>query len=164
MNVIRKGPEEYEFTSRTGGANKGKVHAHLKTGDNDQLFKIQMNVIRKGPEEYEFTSHTGGANKGKVHAHLKTGDNDQLFKIQVTEIKEPFELMLKNTVAGGKQSSQAELTLDPLGTKKTYGVENIIESEGNKFRALRTTLKHPKRGIHFEVLRPARNKYAFSVQ
>uniref|UniRef100_A0A0M3IR83 Alpha-mannosidase n=1 Tax=Ascaris lumbricoides TaxID=6252 RepID=A0A0M3IR83_ASCLU len=72
--------------------------------------------------------------------------------------------MLKNTVAGGKQSSQAELTLDPLGTKKTYGVENIIESEGNKFRALRTTLKHPKRGIHFEVLRPAQNKYAFSVQ
>uniref|UniRef100_A0A914ZTX6 Vitellogenin n=2 Tax=Parascaris TaxID=6254 RepID=A0A914ZTX6_PARUN len=136
----------------------------LKLETPSQRSHTQMNVIRKGPEEYEFTSHTGGANKGKVHAHLKTADNDQLFKIQITEIKEPFELILKNNVAGGKQSSQAELTLDPLGTRKTYGVENIIESEGDKFRALRTTLKHPKRGIHFEILRPAQNKYAFSVQ
>ncbi|VDM25504.1 unnamed protein product [Toxocara canis] len=117
-------------------------------------------VMRNFNKKYQFEMNING-NRGSLKLQTPT---QLVTDAQVTDIKEPFELMLKNAVVGGKQSSQAELIVDPLATKKTYGVENIIESEGDKFRALRTTLKHPKRSVHFEVLRPAHNKYSLSVQ
>ncbi|KAM3718740.1 putative apolipophorin protein [Dirofilaria immitis] len=139
--------------------NKGivKLQTPTHTIDNPQI-----RIIRKGSTEFEI--HTEDGSGGRIYAHVKTGNYDKLLKIQITEILEPFELHLENNVIGGKQKSIAELTLDPLGQKRTYGVENEIESEGETFRALRSSLKQPKRTIKIELLRPAQNKYVFSVQ
>uniref|UniRef100_A0A8R1Y3W3 Vitellogenin domain-containing protein n=1 Tax=Onchocerca volvulus TaxID=6282 RepID=A0A8R1Y3W3_ONCVO len=121
----------------------------------------QVRITRKGPSEFEV--HTESGSRGRIYAHVKTGDYDKLLKIQITEIPEPFELHLENSLTDGKQKSIAELTLDPLGQKRTYGIENEIEGEGERFRALRSILKRPKRTIKIELLRPARNKYVLSL-
>ncbi|VDO34266.1 unnamed protein product [Onchocerca flexuosa] len=121
----------------------------------------QVRITRKGPTEFEIYTESGS--RGRIYAHVKTGDYDKLLKIQITEIPEPFELHLENSLTDGKQKSTAELTLGPLGQKRTYGIENEIEGEGERFRALRLTLKRPKRVIKIQLLRPARNKYALSI-
>ncbi|VDK17674.1 unnamed protein product [Anisakis simplex] len=158
--LMRNSNRKYHFDM-----NVDRDHGSLKLQTPTQLITdAQMRVVRKGPEEFEISSQAGGAARGKVKAHLKTADNDQLFQIQITDIKEPFELMLKNTKSGNRQTSQVEFTLDPLASKKTYGAESVIEDDGGKFRGMLVTLKHPKRSVHVELRRPAHNKYLFSIQ
>uniref|UniRef100_A0A1I8EX32 Uncharacterized protein n=1 Tax=Wuchereria bancrofti TaxID=6293 RepID=A0A1I8EX32_WUCBA len=82
----------------------------------------------------------------------------------ITEIPEAFELHLENSLISDKQKTIAKLIIDPFGQNKTYGIENEIEGEGETFRALRSTVMQPKRTINIAILRPAKNKYALSVQ
>uniref|UniRef100_A0A0R3RKR5 VWFD domain-containing protein n=1 Tax=Elaeophora elaphi TaxID=1147741 RepID=A0A0R3RKR5_9BILA len=137
--------------------NRGIVKLQTPTHAIDNA---QVRITRRGATEFEVE----GENRGRIYAHIKTGDYDKLFKIQITEIREPFELHLENSLIGDKQKSIAKLTLDPLGQKRTYGIENEVEGEGETFRALRSTLRQPKRTINIELIRPAKNKYALSIQ
>ncbi|CAG9538789.1 unnamed protein product [Cercopithifilaria johnstoni] len=139
--------------------NRGVVKLQTPT---HAINNAQIRITRKGPTEFEV--NTEGGNNGRIYAHVKTGDYDKLLKIQITEIPESFQLHLENSLTGDKQKLIAELKLDPLGQKRIYGVENEIEGEGEKFRALRLTLKQPIRVINIDILRPAQNKYALSIQ
>ncbi|VDK88786.1 unnamed protein product, partial [Litomosoides sigmodontis] len=139
--------------------NRGTVKLQTPTYT---IGNSQVRIVRKGPTEFEMNAEGEGG--GRIHAHVKTGDYDKLLMIQITEILESFQLHLENSLIDEKQKLIAKLTLDPLGQKKTYGIENEIESEGEIFRALRINLKQPKRIVNVEILRPAQNKYVVSVQ
>uniref|UniRef100_A0A915PUL0 Vitellogenin n=1 Tax=Setaria digitata TaxID=48799 RepID=A0A915PUL0_9BILA len=157
-SMLRSAGNKYIFEMDING-DKGFMKFQTPTYAINHL---QIKVLRKGPTEFEF--HGEGETRGKVYAHVKTGDNDKLFVIQMTEVPEPFKLHLENSLIGYKQKSVAELILDPLGQKKTYGLENEVESDGRTFRAMRSTLKQPKRKINIELLRPDPSKYSLSVQ
>ncbi|VDN26661.1 unnamed protein product, partial [Gongylonema pulchrum] len=156
--MLRNADKKYSFEMDVVG-DRGTVK--LQTPIH-AISAAQVRVLRKGPNEFELQSENRGG--GNIKAHIKTAQNDKLFKIMITEIPEPFELHLANGEVGGTQKSLAELTLSPAGERRTYGLENEVEGEGQTFRAMRLTVKHPKRKMQIELLRPAHNKYALSLQ
>ncbi|VBB31264.1 unnamed protein product, partial [Acanthocheilonema viteae] len=156
--MLRRGESVYNLEMDVND-NRGIVKLQTPT---HAINNTQVRIIRKGRTEFEIS--TEGGSGGRIYAHVKTGDYDKLLKIQITEMPEPFQINLENSLIGDKQKLIAELMLDPLGQKRTYGVENEIEGEGETFRALRLTLKQPRREINIGILRPSQNKYALSIQ
>ncbi|MFH4980569.1 hypothetical protein AB6A40_007278 [Gnathostoma spinigerum] len=123
----------------------------------------KVRVMKRGHDSYEITSEQGRGSR--VHILMNTGEQNQKFDMTVTETQQPFKFLFENTATGGKQKSAVELTLDPVGhTKRTYGIENELETQGGLFRGLKTTLKHPKKNMQIDVRRPSQNQYTISYQ